>query len=91
MLFGTGVFSFGAIGLVINVRNSLEEKEKKFHHIFLITSALIICVYNIFGIFGVLGLGNQMKEIVIFALPNRGDAAFFQILYALALAMSYPL
>jgi proton-coupled amino acid transporter len=41
---------------------------------------------------GVLAFGQNMKDIILFALPNdSAEIKIFQISYAIALALTYPL
>jgi proton-coupled amino acid transporter len=53
---------------------------------------MVSFIYIIFASLGVLAMGSSVDEIVLFSLPNgRADVKFFQILYAVALALTYPL
>ncbi|KRX08332.1 hypothetical protein PPERSA_01793 [Pseudocohnilembus persalinus] len=90
MIIGTSIYSFEAIGLVFSIRNSLRDPTE-FKSIFRNVNIFVCVLYISFAICGVVALGNQMEEIILFSMPRRFYVQMFQILYAIALILSYPL
>lgn len=52
----------------------------------------MVVLYIAFSVVSVIAYGEQVNEIILFSLPNdQKSVQFFQIIYAFALIMSYPL
>ncbi|KAL4474446.1 hypothetical protein ABPG72_007845 [Tetrahymena utriculariae] len=92
MMIGVSIYAFEAIGLIFSIRNSVENPQQQFGAIFRNTNIVMVSVYIVFSVVAVIAYGDDMNEIILFSLPNdQKSVQFFQIMYAFALIMSYPL
>ncbi|EAS06664.2 transmembrane amino acid transporter protein (macronuclear) [Tetrahymena thermophila SB210] len=92
MMIGVSIYAFEAIGLIFSIRNSVENPQLQFGAIFRNTNIVMVSVYIVFSVVAVIAYGDDMNEIILFSLPNdQKSVQFFQIIYAFALIMSYPL
>ncbi|KAL4441416.1 hypothetical protein ABPG74_013711 [Tetrahymena malaccensis] len=90
LMIGVSIYSFECIGVIFSIKNTVED-DKVFKSIFKFTSVIITLLYVGFSILGAMAQGDSLSEIILFSLPKRSDVAYFQITYAIALVMSYPL
>lgn len=94
MIIGVSIYAFEAIGLVFSIRNTLKDVND-FPAIFRNVNLAVVILYVSFAICGVIALGHILEEpfgeIILFKLPSKTYVHIFQILYAIALILSYPL
>jgi len=76
LIIGVSIYAFEAIGLVFSIRNSLENVED-FRRIFRNCNIFVCTLYVSFAIFGVLALGHNMNEIILFSMPNEAYIHLF--------------
>lgn len=69
MIIGTSIYSFEAIGLVFTIRNSLQKPED-FVKIFKAVNIFVTVLYVSFAVCGVIALGHNMEEIILFSMPK---------------------
>lgn len=56
-----------------------------------ITNFVVALFYVIFACTGVLAKGQDMEEIFLFSLDDNWYVTILQVLYAICLALTYPL
>lgn len=78
MLVGVSIYAFEAISLMFSIRNSIENPKENFHSIFRNVNIVMVVLYISFSVTGVIAHGDDMKEILLFNLPNdKIDVKFF--------------
>ncbi|CAD8131453.1 unnamed protein product [Paramecium pentaurelia] len=88
LVIGVALFSFEAIGTLLDVRKSMQEPVK-FPKIMTLVFSGCTMQFWIFGLLGSLSYGDTTNEIILFSLGDGAEA--FQILYAIALIITLPL
>ncbi|CAD8170756.1 unnamed protein product [Paramecium pentaurelia] len=88
LVIGVALFSFEAIGTLLEVRKSMKEPVK-FPKIMTIVFSGCTLQFWIFGLLGSFSYGNTTNEIILFSLGKGAEA--FQILYSIALIITLPL
>ncbi|CAK76991.1 unnamed protein product (macronuclear) [Paramecium tetraurelia] len=88
LVIGVALFSFEAIGTLLDVRKSMQEPAK-FPKLMTLVFSGCTMQFWIFGLLGSLSYGDTTNEIILFSLGNGAEA--FQILYAIALIITLPL
>ena len=91
MVIGVSIYAMGIISIIFNIKNSMEEKSR-FYPLFKKVTLAISVFQIIFCTLCVWSMGGSVNQIVLFSLPkNRADVLMFQVFYALALILTYPL
>ncbi|CAD8091797.1 unnamed protein product [Paramecium sonneborni] len=88
LVIGVALFSFEAIGTLLDVRKSMQEPIK-FPKLMTLVFSGCTMQFWIFGLLGSLSYGDTTNEIILFSLGQGAEA--FQILYAIALIITLPL
>ena len=89
--FGISVFVVECIAIVFEMRNSMKEPNK-FESILMKNFIVATVIYTVFPTIYYLSFGDDVKELIIFNIPIENPLGMLvQILYAIALCISYPL
>ncbi|XP_055925508.1 proton-coupled amino acid transporter 1-like isoform X1 [Argiope bruennichi] len=90
LFFGTAMFSFEGIGVVLPLENEMKKK-KSFRKIVNIGMAIVVLLYLLIGICGYIKYGADVKPSITFNLPVGCFSEVIRLLFALAIFLSYPL
>lgn len=89
--FGVSLFSIESLSIVLEIRDSMKNP-LRFRSIFMRQFIIIVLLYTILPTIFYLLLGEKINEIVIFNVPIEHYLGFtIQIIYGIALCLSYPL
>ncbi|GFQ88069.1 hypothetical protein TNCT_416001 [Trichonephila clavata] len=90
LFFGTALFSFEGIGVVLPLENEMKRK-RSFKTIVYLGMTVVVCLYLLIGICGYLKYGMDVKPSITFNLPVGCFSEVIRLLFALAIFLSYPL
>ncbi|GIY91752.1 hypothetical protein CEXT_470451 [Caerostris extrusa] len=90
LFFGTAMFSFEGIGVVLPVENQMKKKRS---FIYILTGAMtaVTVLYIVFGSLGYVKYGSDVEPSITFNLPIGGFSEAIRLMFALAILFSYPL
>jgi proton-coupled amino acid transporter len=91
LFIGTAIFTFEGIGLVIPIKEAMQEPSK-FPFVLAIVMAIITIAFTAIGALSYAAFGSSTKTVVLLNLPQ--DNKFVnavQFLYSLAILLSTPL
>lgn len=90
-IFGISIFVIECIGIVFEMRDSMREPHK-FQSVLIKNFLIATGVYTILPTVFYLSFGDAVKELIIFNIPIETSVGMaIQVLYAVALCISYPL
>jgi len=90
-IFGISIFVIECIGIVFEMRDSMKEPHK-FQSVLIKNFVIATAIYTILPTIYYLSFGDSVKELIIFNIPIENPLGMaVQILYAIALCISYPL
>ncbi|GFV19629.1 hypothetical protein TNCV_478551 [Trichonephila clavipes] len=90
LFFGTALFSFEGIGVVLPLENEMKRK-RSFKTIVNSGMTVVVCLYLLIGICGYLKYGVDVRPSITFNLPVGCFSEVIRLLFALAIFLSYPL
>ncbi|GBM93852.1 Proton-coupled amino acid transporter 1, partial [Araneus ventricosus] len=90
LFFGTAMFSFEGIGVVLPLENEMKRK-RSFKKIVNLGMTIVVCMYLLIGICGYIKYGADVKPSITFNLPVGCFSEVIRLLFALAIFLSYPL
>ncbi|GFY37042.1 hypothetical protein TNIN_60311 [Trichonephila inaurata madagascariensis] len=90
LFFGTALFSFEGIGVVLPLENEMKKK-RSFKTIVNSGMTVVVCLYLLIGICGYLKYGMNVRPSITFNLPVGCFSEVIRLLFALAIFLSYPL
>ena len=90
-IFGISIFVIECIGIVFEMRDSMREPHK-FQSVLIKNFVIATAIYTILPTIFYLSFGDAVKELIIFNIPIETPMGMaIQVLYAVALCISYPL
>ncbi|GFT60101.1 hypothetical protein NPIL_313541 [Nephila pilipes] len=90
LFFGTAMFSFEGIGVVLPLENEMKRK-RSFKTIVYLGMAVVVSFYLLIGICGYMKYGMDVRPSITFNLPVGCFSEVIRLLFALAIFLSYPL
>ncbi|GIY74761.1 hypothetical protein CDAR_611261 [Caerostris darwini] len=90
LFFGTAMFSFEGIGVVLPVENQMKKK-RSFKCILIGAMTAVTVMYIVFGSVGYVKYGSDVEPSITFNLPIGGFSEAIRLIFALAILLSYPL
>ncbi|CAD8095657.1 unnamed protein product [Paramecium sonneborni] len=88
-MIGVSIYSFEAVGVLLNIQSSMQKKEK-FQRLLQITTIGVVFLFIIFSLVCGYGYGRNINQIVLFNLSGNHFMAIVQISYAIGLLLSFP-
>jgi len=90
LFFGVSMFSFEGVGILFNIRASME-KPREFPRVLRNQITLLVALYFLFPAISYISLGESLPEIVFFSLPhNNMFYLMVQVLYVISALLGYP-
>lgn len=91
MCFGISIFVIECIGIVFEMRDSMKEPGK-FEVVLIKNFVVATLIYTILPTIYYMSFGEEVKELIVFNVSIESPLGMIiQVLYALALCISYPL
>lgn len=94
LYFGTAMFAFEAIGLVMPIENKMRHPEDfgGFAGILNLGMTFVVCLYTAMGFYGYLKYGDDSKGSITLNLPSKNWLFIsVNLMYAVAIFISYGL
>ncbi|CAD8190975.1 unnamed protein product [Paramecium pentaurelia] len=88
-MIGVSIYSFEAVGVLLNIQSSMQKKEK-FQRLLQLTTIAVVLLFIIFSLVCGFGYGIDINQIVLFNLQDNPFMAVVQISYAIGLLLSFP-
>jgi len=90
LFFGVAIFAFEGIGVMFDIKNSME-KPKKFKNILSYNLLFLTIIYSMFAAMSNTAFGENTPDVVLFSMPKSAPYLLVQCLYAVAALLTYPL
>eukprot|EP00357_Protocruzia_adherens_P011689 CAMPEP_0115023116 /NCGR_PEP_ID=MMETSP0216-20121206/32135_1 /TAXON_ID=223996 /ORGANISM="Protocruzia adherens, Strain Boccale" /LENGTH=458 /DNA_ID=CAMNT_0002396291 /DNA_START=49 /DNA_END=1425 /DNA_ORIENTATION=- len=89
LFFGIAVFTFEGIGVILNIKDSMEKPEK-FQGMLRKTIVVLSCLFIFFAGFSYRAWGEDTKDMITLNLPPGEVVSFIQLFYCVGLTFTYP-
>ncbi|XP_055968333.1 proton-coupled amino acid transporter 2-like [Sorex fumeus] len=90
LFFGTAVFSFESIGMVLPLENKMKDA-RRFPTILSLGMALVTILYTLVAVLGYLRFGDEIEASITLNLPNCWLYQSVRVLFVLGILCSYAL
>ncbi|XP_004611641.2 proton-coupled amino acid transporter 2 [Sorex araneus] len=90
LFFGTAVFSFESIGMVLPLENKMKDA-RRFPIILSLGMALVTVLYTLVAVLGYLRFGDEIEASITLNLPNCWLYQSVRVLFVLGILCSYAL